>query len=50
MGWCSERIDPQQNRGDRGLLNVLQESGGQNSKGETVCVEVVARGHNYRVQ
>lgn len=35
-GTRSENIDPRQNRRDRSLLNILQGSSGQDSKGETL--------------
>lgn len=33
---CGKRIHPRKNKGDRSLLNTLQGSSGQDSKGETV--------------
>lgn len=43
-----ERIHTRENKGDRGLLNIPEGGGGQDSTGETVMCQVVVRGHSYR--
>ena len=44
-----ERIHSRQNKGDRSLLNTLQGSSGQDSRGETRCHVAVVSGHSSRV-
>lgn len=49
IGWDTggpghERIHLRQNKVDRSLLTTLQGSGGQDSKGETICKEAVGQG------
>ena len=46
-GTDSERIHPRQKKRDRSLLNMLQVSGGRDSKEETISNKMVARGHSY---
>ena len=45
--WARKEVT-RQNKGDRSLLNTLQGSSGQDSKGETVCHEAVVRDYSYR--
>lgn len=46
----AERIYPRRNKRDRGLLNTPQGISEQDSRGETVCREVVVRGYSYRTE
>ena len=50
QGMGGERIHPRQNKRNKSLLNTLQKSSRQDSKGETVWQEVVVKGYRYRAE